>query len=316
MSEAVKRVSSIVVGGATLDILLPVPDGGRAVAGKQDVSFINFETGGGAINVSTVLSRLGHSATASCAIGDDWEGELLCAKLGQSGVSLDGVEIIKGGKTGRAVISIGIDGDVYICADRGANVDLRGPNLDTILKSDLLYITSVPDQVVVYILSLLNRAKIKDIRVAFNPGMSQIQSCRSTFKKLLAHADILLMNASEAHTLISKLSDGITKRLAEESCLALSHLFSAQICVTDGAKGVWIGKEGDLFHQPAINCSVASTVGAGDTFGATFAHFISHGYTSRASAYWAALNAEACLSAYDAVSGVLSENALMERSSE
>src|SRR5690606_11092642 len=127
--------------------------------------------------------------------GDEVEGEFLRAKLRQSGVSLGEIEIIKNGKTGRAVISIGQNGDVSICADRGANRALTGRALTTIAETDLLYLTSVPDPVVDHILALVDCAKCDDTCFAYNPGLSQIRSCQPTFMRLLAQANILFMNA-------------------------------------------------------------------------------------------------------------------------
>lgn len=305
-----KPASALTIGGATIDVILPVADSHIALAGKHDVPFINFAAGGGAVNAATVLNKLGRNVSAYCAIGDDPEGELLCARLTQVGISLDKVEIIENVKTGRAVISVQKDGDVAIFADRGANLSLDGKALTQEVHTDLLYISSIPDLALEKIFDFISHIAPKDMYVAWNPGSGQIRSGGSVFAKLLECTDTLLMNAEEAATVLNLRRGQMVTSSAKESCLELMRGSKAHVCITDGANGVWVGKNGEIFHQAAISGRVASAVGAGDTFGATFAHFIANGVEPRQAAHWAVHNAHASLAGYDAVSQSLSEKTL------
>lgn len=88
----------------------------------------------------------------------------------------------------------------------------------------------------------------------------------STIETLAARANVIKMNEEEAELLIHGGSGDLKQQITE-----FQKKFHTQIiCVTRGADGAIIWKDYEFFEHPGFSVTVADTVGAGDSFLATF----------------------------------------------
>jgi len=115
------------------------------------------------------------------------------------------------------------------------------------------------------ILSLLKQAKLKIFDINLRPPFYTID----TLKALLSEADILKVNEHELVYLRDELL--LTGNTDEQLLKQLSNLFAIKIiCLTVGEKGAYVLESGKLHYHKGYQVKVADTVGAGDSFLATF----------------------------------------------
>jgi len=123
------------------------------------------------------------------------------------------------------------------------------------------------------ILALLKLAKLKIFDINLRPPYYNI----TTLKALLSEADILKVNEHELVYLRDELS--LSGNTDEQLLKQLSQLFQIKIiCLTLGEKGANVLAEGKLHHHSGYAVEVADTVGAGDSFLATFISSYLQGY--------------------------------------
>ena len=88
----------------------------------------------------------------------------------------------------------------------------------------------------------------------------------STIETLAAHADVLKMNDDEANLLINGSKGDLKEKITE-----LRKKYHAQtICVTRGEHGAIVWHDYEFYEHPGCKANVVDTVGAGDSFLATF----------------------------------------------
>jgi len=304
---------ALVIGGATIDVIVPCTSRLDQVRSKKwDVAKIELEAGGGAVNTATVLSRLGRCVTIHCAIGDDAEGQYIREKLAAEGIDLSHVEILAGLRTGRAVIDVHDDGDVSVIAERGANLAFSGMLIKGFAACEMVYITSAPTAVYGVLNDVFTNSVASHPKIAFNPGIRQINEGGSEFEKLLKRTDLLIVNVLEAEQLLARLEGREIRSSPIELCRDLAAFGPRTVCVTSGASGAWLVSGHADYFQPAQPSKVVSSIGAGDAFGATFAHFNFGGWPLERAAALAATNAAAAVSRAGARTGVLSASRLLK----
>ncbi|MGZ3767837.1 MAG: carbohydrate kinase family protein [Mucilaginibacter sp.] len=88
----------------------------------------------------------------------------------------------------------------------------------------------------------------------------------STIETLAAKADIIKMNEDEAALLIG----GSTRDLREQINEFRSKFHCNTICVTRGEHGAIVWHDHEFYESPGCSVEVGDTVGAGDSFLATF----------------------------------------------
>jgi fructokinase len=123
------------------------------------------------------------------------------------------------------------------------------------------------------ILNLLSHAKLK----VFDINLREPFYTIAILKELLAAADILKVNEHELVYLKNELN--LTGNTDEQLLKQLSLLFNIQIiCLTVGEKGAYVLHDDFFHHHKGYAVKVADTVGAGDSFLATFVASYLKGY--------------------------------------
>ncbi|GAA4098480.1 carbohydrate kinase [Mucilaginibacter panaciglaebae] len=113
------------------------------------------------------------------------------------------------------------------------------------------------------LLSLLNDTNaLKVFDVNLRPPHYTLQ----TIETLAARADVVKMNEEEADLLINTKKGDLKEKITE-----FRKKYHAQtICVTRGAHGAIVWHDHEFYEHPGFEVKVADTVGAGDSFLATF----------------------------------------------
>lgn len=284
-----------VVGSANLDRFLYVDAFVRA--GETISSTSSKEAvGGKGLNQAVAAARAGASTWMVGNLGSDGAAMTITEAIaGEENLHRDfltsqtGPGDEPGTPTGQAMIQISKDGDNAIVLIAGANATITTEHvteaLESLTSADVVVCQrEIPDSVTGHALAL---AKEKGATTVLNLAPATADT------SLLAHVDLLIVNETEAATLL-----GSTPTAPEpETALAcaIHDRFGLSTILTAGPDGAYIAAGGETSHINAITCDVVDTTGAGDAFvGATAALLAEGADLARATSYGIAAATAAC----------------------
>lgn len=313
----------ITIGGATRDIFfqyddllveknsksptglyLNIPYGAKKVSKETFYSY-----GGGAVNTAVCLARLGLKSASVCNIGREGTGSLVMSYLKKEKVNTSLVRRDTTLHTGLSVFILGKDSEHTGFLERGANSHLVIDRISKLKKTRWFYVSSLTGSSAKPLPEIFAFAQRHKIKIAFNPGSTQLAEGYQGLKSYIEQSEVLILNRQEAEGLVfSKTKKNYS---SEKQLLSATEKMGAKISVvTEDGKGSYATCEGKDWHVRAFSTKVIDTTGAGDAYGATFVAFIIKGYTVRQAMTAAAVNAASVVSKLGAGDGLLSYNEL------
>lgn len=263
---------------------------------KIEIKEVVVTTGGGATNAAVCFERMGlQSALVSCLGRDSW-GRMVKEQLEQEGVSPLYIQTHKTEKTSSSVALVGDDGDRTILVHRGASNHISWRNVDwDRLDGKWAYISSLGGDFNL-IERILRWAKQKQIKIAFNPGGSELKENRKLWS-ILPQIEVLLVNKQEA------------LQLTGDTELKKSWFYecgSQIVVVTNGKNGADVfTSHGKYYHQEVIKTDAVEVTGAGDAFGSGFVSGIINGLTISQALKLAAYNSASVVEHIGPKTGIL-----------
>ncbi len=159
------------------------------------------------------------------------------------------------------------------------------------------------DKLLPKIQEIVARGKIK---LAFNPGGTQLRKGYLGLKNIIKNTSILLLNRYEASQLALSYDYKINVREISNILKTIKNLGPEIVVVTDGKNGSYATKDGKIIkHAKIYNIPVLYMTGAGDAFGSTFTTAIILGYNLEKALKLANLNAAFAISKIGAQEGLL-----------
>jgi ribokinase len=185
---------------------------------KINVEHIEFTTGGGATNAGASLAGFGARVAFLGKIGSDHIGRLVLEELEDRGVDVSGHLRSDDEPTGYSVILTSFEGDRTVLVHRGANTTMAADEIDWSLleRTDWLYLTSLSGDAAELVLPLFERAQSAGVRVAWNPGSTQIRAGLDKLADAFAATEVLLLNREEAARLSGR--EPIKDPIVEKRC--------------------------------------------------------------------------------------------------
>ncbi len=312
----------ITVGSATQDVFVNIDD--TQIVGFEDkqhrveylalrygaklsVDSIMLDTGGGAVNTAATLATMGLRTAAVSKIGRDLTGKRIIESVQESGVDTSLLAHSDDCSSGYAVILTGFTGDRTILVHRGAATHLGEEDIawDEVAASAWLYIGSLQGPSAAMFDKLAVFAGEHGVKVAINPGSTQLEWGMEKLASVFAHTTAIFLNRSEAYELTGVAPErGPTD---ERRMLRMLHEAGCQnVVMTVGAEGSW-GYDGRSFYtMPAYPAEVVSTVGAGDAFAAACIVGLHKGLALNEAMRIGAANAASVVSKFGAKEGILS----------
>ncbi len=150
---------------------------------------------------------------------------------------------------------------------------------------------------------LLDFAKKNNIKVAMNPGYSQLTLPKATLERILRKTDILILNQEEA-SLITKISYDKEKEIFKK----LDKLTPGICIMTKAEKGVVVSDGKHIYTAEALKIKNVDSTGAGDSFGSGFLSGIIKENDIVYAIQLAIANSAANLSRLGAKEGILGKN--------
>lgn len=236
------------------------------------------KAGGSSMNVALNLHKQGINSQFISAIGDDENGQELIEFLESNHFPTNLIQV---SALPTSTVQVKLDEQqqaTYTIVEPVAwdAIELTDELIATVKQADALVYCSLTcrnETSKNTILNLLKHAKLK----VFDINLREPFYTIATLKNLLAAADILKVNEHELVYLKDELN--LSGNTDEQLLKQLSLLFNIQIiCLTVGEKGAYVLHQDFLHHHKGYAIKVADTVGAGDSFLATFVASYLKGY--------------------------------------
>lgn len=245
-----------------------------------DVFPTGKKAGGSAMNVALNLHKQGIESKFISAIGDDENGKELLAFLDQQKFSTALIQISDTKPT--STVEVKLDEQqqaTYTIIEPVAwdEIELTQDAISAVRNADALVYCSLTcrnEKSRNTITQLLRHAKLKVFDINLREPFYTIE----TLKVLLTEADILKVNEHELVYLSQSLD--LTGGTDEKLLAQLSKAFNiSTICLTVGEKGAYVWQDNKIYYHKGYEVIVGDTVGAGDSFLATFIASYLNGYS-------------------------------------
>lgn len=334
----------ITIGSATMDVFVESDDANIVsvytknkksefmsypYGAKVEISDFDSQVGGGGVNTAANFANLGYKTGAIFKIGDDIYSDGILQSFKNSKVDLSNIVQDKSLSTGFSIILVSFQGDRTVLAHRGANAKIKKSdiNFDAIKSAKLLYIAPMNGDSTKILDDIANFARENNVYVCFNAGSSSLKKGFNYLKKILANANIVMMNKEEASmatqiqvrpdTRDEKFSNELIHPDVKEMFKKLKIADYQIIVITDGKNGAYAYNGKQYYYCPVFDGPVVSTLGAGDAFASTFCAALEKTNKNIGKALmYASVNSAGVVSKFGATQGLLTfeqiENILKE----
>lgn len=322
-----KHFDIITFGGATQDIMYYTKEG-LIIKNKKNIlapELLAFEYGekinsddvcmtfgGGAMNAAVSFSNLGLKTSIITNLGDDWFSDAIIKELRNKKINISNITRSKKMHAGFSfIINFGNHNEHILFTHRGANSLLNISKQKLLnINSKWFYITSLGGKqnlCTKNINTIFEIAKNKNIKIAWNPGIPQLNLGYKFFKKYFKDTEIFCLNKSEAIDLVK--SVGI-KTDNIEKLLKTIYSWGVKTCIiTYGHLGAYIYDGKQIYFEKASKQKSIDTTGAGDAFNSSFlAGLIIYNNDIKKSLKLAILRSGNVVSNIGAQSGLLTKN--------
>lgn len=243
-----------------------------------DVFPAGKKAGGSSMNVALNLHKQGINSQFISAVGDDQNGKELIEFLALNHFSSN---LIQKNNLPTSTVEVSLDEQkqaTYSIVSPVAwdAITLTNDAIESVRNADAFVYCSLTcrnEKSKETIISLIAQAKIKVFDINLREPFYTIE----TLGVLLTAADILKVNEHELIYLKQALN--LSGNTDEQLLKQLSNQFNIQIiCLTVGEKGAYVLHEHKLYYHSGYKVNVVDTVGAGDSFLATFVASYLNGY--------------------------------------
>ena len=269
----------VVVGACMFDLISYVP---RFVNNGETLHGHEFQMGygGKGANQAVMAAKLGSKVKLISKLGDDFFGKGTEENLKQLNVNLDHLYFTNKALSGVAPITVTDKGENSVIIVSGANNLLTEEEIqaatDQIKEAKYLLCQLEID------LALTQKA----LEIAKNHGVKTILNPAPATDKLpdeiYTLVDVFCPNETETEILTGGKTDSI--EAAEQQAKVLLARGVKTVIITLGERGCLLVDKNETIHIPAPKVNAVDTVGAGDCFVGSLAHFLAKGLDLKTSA--------------------------------
>ena len=270
----------ITVGSATVDVFVETNDEDVIdiksrhsesvytcfeLGSKILINRLEFTTGGGGTNTAVSFARLGFRTAYLGNIGKDLNGDKILRMLKKNRIAFAGTQSEH--KTDYSIILDSIRKDRTILTYRDASCYLLPSKINTAsLDAEFFYFSSLVGKSFDCTRYVMELAKKRGAKTAFNPSLYEVKFGRKKLAPLLVMTDVLIFNKEEAMELL-----GLHERPKTEDMLEQVRALGPKVVIiTDGPRGACCSD--GIYHYTMIplKVKIVETTGAGDAFASAF----------------------------------------------
>lgn len=274
---------------------------------KIEIDEIYSHSGGGGTNTAATFSSQGFKTAYCGMIGNDLAGEMVLKDLKDRKIDTSLSLKTKEKPTNYSVVlKINNNIERTILVFRGAAELLRKKDIpwDKIKRAKWFYLAPLSGDLAKITKDIIYFARKNKIKIAFNPGNSQLLMPNKELKKIINLVDVLILNQEEASILT-----GINYNKEKEIFRKIDDLCPGIAIMTKGGEGVTVSDGKRLFSADGTKDKIIDNTGAGDAFGSGFvAGFIKSKGNIEYSIQLAMANSISCLGKWGAKGGLLENN--------
>lgn len=258
-----------IIGSLNTELILGPADALPAWGSQVLVTEYDTRSAGSAMCVAMPLAALGVKSDVIGSIGDDDPGRAVTRRLANSGLSVDGVRIVKNRPTGICVSIFAEDGERLYVSSLGAITATTQRSIDgpSLLRADLVLVTGLfvlPGLALQGLTSLFSELHAAGKTRCLDTGWDSDGWTHETIdgmRGLLAMTDVFLPNNVEARAITGAKSDA-------DAAQALRAMGPETVIVKCGREGA-LGIFGDeLVEHRGFPTDVRDTTAAGEAFNA------------------------------------------------
>lgn len=271
-----------------------------ALGSKFFIDDLKISTGGGGTNAACTFSRQGFKTAFCGKIGNDQRGEAVIEELKRFNIDISFVKKDKEKPTAYSVILSLPKGERTILIFQGACYFLRKKDIVVSDRARWFYLAPLSGESVGVFEHIVGFAKKHKIKVAVNPGNTQLKLAPEILRPILKQIDILILNREEA-SLLTKMPLIQEKKMVKK----LNFFTKGIIVLTMGKKGCLVFDGKYFFQASAHNILPTDKTGAGDAFGSGFVSGLLQNNDIEYAIQLAAANATNCIGIIGAKNGLL-----------
>jgi len=272
---------------------------------KIDIEDINFSSGGGGTNTAATFAKQGFNPSYCGMVGNDLLGGKIIEELNKLGIKTQ--LIVKTGikATNTSVVLNPNKEDRTILVYRGASELLSRNDISWSMLKKAKWFYLAPFSGLLADLSddIVNFAHDNEIKVAFNPGTSQLSLSSGALKKIIKKVDVLILNQEEASLLTC-----IPFKKEKEIFKSIDGICPGIAVMTKGEQGVVVSDGKYLYGADALKTKIIDRTGAGDSFSAGFVSGLIKKDSIEYAIQLGIANAAACISEWGAKNRLLDKN--------
>lgn len=285
---------------------------------KLEIDSFNTAVGGGGLNAAANLANLGFNTSAIFKIGEDFQGKSIMKRVQDANVNTDNIIVSKDEMSGFSIILLSFQGNRTVLAHRGTNGTIKDKeiNYEAIKNSKWIYVAPLNGKSGAVLDKIAQFAEENNTNIIINPGSSSLKKGIKYFEKILATAEVVLLNKEEA-SLVTKIEvrpdtkeEHFSKEVIHPDIKSmldkLKNMGAKIVIITDGKHGVYANDGNKYYRCPEFPANVVSTLGAGDAFSSTFVGALEYTkWDIEKSLKMASVNAASVVSNFGAQEGFL-----------
>lgn len=309
----------ICLGDATIDIFLPLNPADKNLSIDSDSQTFSFKSGdkyladgyklfpgGIASNVAVGLSRFNKKVGIIAEIGKDELSDKIIHAFDKEGVS---TQLIKRNPDTSPTLAT-------IISHKGQHILFVAHvlkehefNLENI-KTSWILLAGLGEKWKEPYRRALNFAKENNIKIAFAPGISQLQD-QDSLVDFIGTSDLIFLNREEAQSL-TKDSEDVKSLLAQ-----IKKMGPKVVVITDGLNGSYcLDEKLNAYHQGVLKVDTVETTGAGDAYTSGFLAAYISGESIENAMKWGALNSASVVQKVGAQEGLLNGQSMQDKLAE
>lgn len=236
-----------------------------SLGSKIQIDDLFFATGGGGTNAAATFAKQGFRTAYVGRAANDPGGNAIKQELKELGIK-DFISIDKDKKTAYSIILTEKKGRT-ILVYHGAPHELKKEDIPfNKLKAKWFYIAGLSGKSAKTLAPIVNFAEKNKIKIALDPGRSQISLGWKRNKNILSKLDVLKLNQEEAALLT-----GLPYYKEKQIFKKLDEIIPGIVAITKGPRGV-VASDGKYIYSAGVfkEKKYIDRTGAGDAFGSGF----------------------------------------------
>ncbi len=311
----------VTIGDAIVDLLVSVPDdphitidGKKAVidlGAKIPVGDSSFSIGGNATHVAIGLSRLGFRVALAAELGTDEFAEKILKDLDRERVSKNLLkQTPQALSTFTVSLTLGNDRTTFVRHITREHIF----SLDQ-MQAQWIYLTSMGEEWEEMYKKTLEFVKETGVKLAFNPGSTQLKKGVDSFMNVVKMSDVLFVNKEEAEEMLyGEVLPPEKKEQTESLLFRLQRMGPKCIVITDGENGSYaIDEESKVYMQDSFKEKITEKTGAGDAFSTGFLAGMLSGKDIQECLLWGTADAAGVISKHGGQEGLLTKEELIRK---